>query len=131
LAEFLSPDQITTRRENLNRLSRNKRAAEELRGADYIACQGFLDYLANEDLVALLSSLHQSLAPNGELMVFNFRDQASRAYMEWVGNWYLNYRREEELADLADRAGVLSESVSIGSEETGADLFLHVIRDRV
>ena len=37
----------------------------------------------------------------------------SRAYMEWIGQWYLVYRQPGALEELAQRAGIDPAAVSI------------------
>jgi hypothetical protein len=44
--------------------------------------------------------------------------------MEWLGNWYLIYRTQAELAALAAAAGISSDCSSLGSEPLGIDLYL-------
>ena len=44
--------------------------------------------------------------------------------MEWVANWYLTYRSPEEMRKLALAAGIPKEAFTVGSDRTGANLFL-------
>jgi len=48
----------------------------------------------------------------------------TRAYMEWIGNWYLVYRTAEHLARLADQAEIAESRVAVGREALRIDLFL-------
>ena len=49
----------------------------------------------------------RQLAAGGRLLVGNFAPHnPSRAYMEWIGNWYLKYRTAEEMESLALAAGI-------------------------
>jgi len=67
----------------------------------------------------------EQLAPGGSLLVGNFAPHnPTRAYMEWIGNWYLIYRTVEEMHELAARAGIPADQVTIGCERLGVDLFL-------
>jgi extracellular factor (EF) 3-hydroxypalmitic acid methyl ester biosynthesis protein len=125
LAPFLSADQLVIARENLFRLPKNARARSLMTGANFLSCVGFFDYLAEADAAELLAAFWRELAPGGRMMVFNFTpENPSRAYMEWLGNWYLIYRTPRELASLARRAGLPSEDIRIDCEELGIDAFL-------
>jgi hypothetical protein len=66
-----------------------------------------------------------ALRGGGLLMVGNFAPHnPSRAYMEWIGNWYLLYRAPADLARLAEQAGIPRWAIQIGAERLGIDLFL-------
>ena len=59
------------------------------------------------------------------MLVGNFAPHnPTRAYMEWIGNWYLIYRTDDELCDLAARAEIPIDQFLIQTERTGVDLFL-------
>jgi hypothetical protein len=59
------------------------------------------------------------------LLVGNFAPHCpTRAYMEWIGNWYLIYRTAADLEALAERAGIPASCRTIGAERLGMDLFL-------
>jgi hypothetical protein len=105
LTPLLHSDQLHVHRENLFRLPRLKRTDAFLKQTDFIACTGIFDYLTDADAVAMLQCFWSHLAADGELMVFNFApSNPSRAYMEWIGNWYLTYRDEAAVADLVQQA---------------------------
>ncbi|HEX5498007.1 MAG TPA: hypothetical protein VFX03_02230, partial [Thermomicrobiales bacterium] len=48
----------------------------------------------------------------------------TRAYMEWIGNWYLIYRTSADLERLAAAAGIHPANFAIEAEKLGIDLFL-------
>jgi hypothetical protein len=65
------------------------------------------------------------MQPGGMLLVGNFAPHhATRAYMEWFGNWYLLYRTAEQFEQLGLAAGIPAGQFHIGAERLGADLFL-------
>lgn len=124
LNTWLAPDQVRAARENLYRLPQRPTAGELL-DADVISCTGFFDYLNEADASALLAQFWKSLRPGGRLLVFNFAPQnASRALMEWIGNWYLVYRDEAEMFALAEAAEIPRGSLSIGFEPAAAALYI-------
>ena len=50
----------------------------------------------------------------------------SRAYMEAVFDWRLEYRTPDELIALATEAGVKRERITVESEPAGVNLFLTI-----
>ncbi|HEV3022900.1 MAG TPA: class I SAM-dependent methyltransferase [Pirellulales bacterium] len=125
LTGLVHDDQLMLVRDNLYRLADKPNAAAPLAGADLVICAGFFDYLADEPAAALLQLFWQQLAPGGMLLVGNFAPHCpTRAYMEWIGNWYLIYRTAADLVALAERAGIPASCRSVGAERLGLDLFL-------
>lgn len=109
--------------QNLFRIARRKQAAWS--GASIISCVGLFDYLEDDDAAVLLKAMWSWLAPGGTLLAFNFSpNNPSRAYMEWIGNWYLIYRSREELAKLAAIAELPGECFEIAAEPLGVNLYL-------
>ncbi|HWB10817.1 MAG TPA: class I SAM-dependent methyltransferase [Pirellulales bacterium] len=129
LAGWLSPRQIVAARENLYRLADRPKSAALLQEADCLICSGLFDYLPDDSAQKLLRSFWTHLAPGGTLIVGNFAPHnPTRAYMEWIGNWYLIYRTADELSHLAAAAGIPPSRFAIGAERLGIDLF--VVADR-
>jgi hypothetical protein len=85
------------------------------------------DYLPEAAAAALLDLFWRQLAPLGTILVFCFSPaNPSRAYMEWVGNWYLRYRDRQQMAELAKQAGLPPACWSVESEPSGVNLLLRV-----
>jgi extracellular factor (EF) 3-hydroxypalmitic acid methyl ester biosynthesis protein len=125
LSEYVAPRQVHAVRENLFRLTDKPRSANLLDGADVLVCSGMFDYLPDESARKLLRLFWERLADGGLLVVGNFAPHnPTRAYMEWIGNWYLIYRTAEELSQLGVAAGLPRSSFTIGAERLGIDLFL-------
>jgi extracellular factor (EF) 3-hydroxypalmitic acid methyl ester biosynthesis protein len=122
---FLPTGNIDGVRENVCRLPRQARPEKVLGTPDFLICLGLFDYLNDETAIAMLRLFWRQLNDGGVLMAGNFAPHnPTRAYMEWVGNWYLNYRTAEELERLGIEAGIPGEQVSVGSEPLGVDLVL-------
>lgn len=125
LLSHLPADSFSLHRENVARLARGRRGAELLRDVDFIACPGLFDYLADAEATAMLKFFADCLRGGGCLYVGNFAPHCtSRAYMEWIGNWYLIYRTADELRGLAHAAGLDMSQIRIVAEPTGTDLFI-------
>ena len=122
LEPLLPPGALECKRENLYRLPRGQPL--EL-ASDFLVCSGLFDYLEDDTAVEMLRLFWQWLAEGGVMLVGNFAPHnPTRAYMEWIGNWYLTYRTTEDLERLALRAEIPKEHYSITSEPLGVDLFL-------
>lgn len=129
LAPLLPADQVIAVRDNLFRLGDKPGSAEPLAGADFLFCTGLFDYLPDEPAARLLGLFWNSLSPRGRMLVGNFAPHCpTRAFMEWIGNWYLLYRTPSQLAALAEQAGLPSEACQITAEHLGIDLFLDARR---
>lgn len=120
-----APSKLVCQQANLVRLGKRKDLKQLLTSATQIYCTGIFDYLADDVAQDLLACFWDQLAPGGQFFVFNFAPHnPTRAYMEWIGDWYLIYRTAEELRSLALRAGIPAECLSEGSEPQGIDLYL-------
>jgi hypothetical protein len=75
---------------------------------DLIYSTGLFDYFSERVGVALVSNLKKLLNPNGVLAISTMRDKYSNPsvhYMEWVGDWNLVYRNDEEFKIVFLEAG--------------------------
>ena len=125
LGPLLPAGAIDCIRENLFRLPQKPGGDKILGSPDFLVCSGLFDYLDDPATTAMLRQFWQRLAHGGLLLAGNFAPHnPTRAYMEWIGNWYLNYRTAEDLQRLAMLAGIPKDAFSIGSEALGVDLFL-------
>jgi extracellular factor (EF) 3-hydroxypalmitic acid methyl ester biosynthesis protein len=129
LAAWLEPSQLQPVRENLFRLAASSRRGRWLDGANVIVCTGLFDYLDDTAATALLRRFWQALRPAGQAWVFNFAPHnPSRAYMEWIGNWYLIYRTAAQMRQLATRAGIADQNARIAAESTGVNPYWRITR---
>ncbi len=129
LAPLVQPAQLRLVRENLFRLAQPGRGSDLLDGVDVLVCTGLFDYLDDAAAAALLSRFWQSLRPAGQAWVFNFAPHnPSRAYMEWIGNWYLTYRSAEQMREVAAQADVPNRHLEISAEPSGVNLCWQITR---
>jgi hypothetical protein len=128
----LSDGALRCEQANLARLPTSRRAASVLDQPDFLLCLGLFDYLNAEVASALLDLFWRRLAPGGTMLVGNFAQGCpTRAYMEWVGLWYLTYRRADELRDLAATSGLPDNCVSVAAEPLGVNLLLQAQKPEV
>lgn len=94
---------------------------------DLIWSAGLFDYFSDKLFIRLTHRMYQLLEVGGELVIGNFSvDNPSRGLMEVILQWYLHHRSEADLIELALAAGVDLNNISVKSEETGVNLFLHL-----
>jgi extracellular factor (EF) 3-hydroxypalmitic acid methyl ester biosynthesis protein len=100
-----------------------------LAGSDLIFCPGLFDYLHDEAAVEMIRCLFGQLASGGQLCVFQFAPHnPTRAYMEWLGNWYLTYRDERAFRRLFEAAKLNGGAAEFGAEPLGIDLYAKITR---
>ena len=130
LLPLIAPEQLTATAANLFRVPERPRLGAPLAGSQLIFCPGLFDYLDDDAARAMLQALYGQLAPGGELFVFQFAPHSTtRAYMEWLGNWYLIYRDAEQFRRLVLSAGFEASQLQFGAEESGVDLFARIRRE--
>lgn len=94
---------------------------------DIVWSAGLFDYFDDAIFVKLLRRFISWTNPGGEVIIGNFSvENPSRAYMELVGDWFLQHRSAEKLRALALMAGAEDHNITIGEESEGVNLFLHV-----
>ena len=89
---------------------------------DIIFSTGLFDYLNSRVATRLVSNLKKLLKPSGLMIISNYRDKYSNPsihFMEWVGEWNLVYRTEEEFADIFLQSGFSKENLSFQYEQQG------------
>jgi hypothetical protein len=125
LTTVIDAGQVDTRRENLFRLTKLRGGTAVPQDVDLLVCSGLFDYLADDVATAHMALYWRALRAGGRMMIGNFApENPSRAFMEWIGNWYLIYRTRDDLLRLAEGAGIPAAARHVTSETTGYDLFL-------
>ncbi|HLM61975.1 MAG TPA: class I SAM-dependent methyltransferase, partial [Pyrinomonadaceae bacterium] len=90
---------------------------------------GLFDYFNDKRFKFLLKCLYSFLAPGGELVIGNFSENnPTRNYMEILGDWILHHRSKKLLINLAEECGVSPDSIRVGEEAEGINLFLHITK---
>ena len=93
---------------------------------DVVYCAGLFDYLSDKICKRLMGLFYRLLAPGGLLIATNVhRDNPSRHWMEFVVDWHLVYRDNEEFLNLAPE-GADPKTIDVSRDETGVNVFLQV-----
>lgn len=107
---------------NAIRLALKKDIKEEVaRDYDLIYSTGLLDYLDERIVVRLVSNLRRLLKKDGIIIISNVRDKysnSSAAWMEWVVDWHLIYRTEEEFKRIFLDAGISIKDLQIVPQQS-------------
>lgn len=92
---------------------------------DLIYSVGMIDYLAPRRAKALAAGLYQQLAPGGMLVIGNMRDtlKGNLWPMEFICDWSLYYRSEQDMLDMVD--GLPLTSVEVKPDPTGRVYMLY------
>lgn len=94
---------------------------------DLIWSAGLFDYFNDKNFVKVLRKLMSYTADRYEIIIGNFTPgNLSRSCMEVLLDWHIHHRDEAHLIDLAIEAGCRREQLSVGREQEGVNLFLHI-----
>ena len=107
-------------------LKESGRAAAQSGTYDMVYCAGLFDYLSDRICRRLLEIFYDLLAPGGLLIATNVHPSNPwRNWMEYLAEWHLVYRDEEQFLKLApDRAP--PGSYLVKPDATGVNIFLEV-----
>ncbi len=89
---------------------------------DLIYATGLFDYINYNISVRLVENLKKLLNPGGMLAISDVRDKYSNPsvhYMEWMGDWRLLYRDDDEFKQMFIDAGFKEGNLSISYEQQG------------
>ena len=94
---------------------------------DFIYSSGLFEYLSTSTCRELIEIFYQTINKNGQIIIGNFDETNNYKYfMEYGGEWYLIYRNEQLMMDLASKVEN-AESIFVEKDQTGLNDFL-VIR---
>ncbi len=101
-----------------------KRGKKVFEKQDLIYCSGLFEYLSPSTCKLLIKFLYQTLNKTGQIIVGNFDEINNyRYFMDYCGEWYLIYRNEKSMLDLASEVKD-AKSIYVEKEETKLNDFL-------
>jgi extracellular factor (EF) 3-hydroxypalmitic acid methyl ester biosynthesis protein len=87
---------------------------------DLILIGGVFDYLNDKTIISLLSSLRNNLCEYGKLFFTNIgKNNPYRVFMEYLADWILIERSENDLIDLINAANWPKSTYKITKDKTG------------
>lgn len=94
---------------------------------ELIWCAGLFDYLNDRLAASLLKKIWRWLERGGKAIVGNFHaSNPTRSVMEWMCDWPLVHRTQDEMLDLARRAGIPANALQCEDEPLGINIFLNM-----
>lgn len=82
----------------------------KIKKQDVVYSIGLLDYLSPIMARRMISSLYELLDDNGILMIGNINNSNdTRNFMEYVGEWYIIHRNDQELLALSNKLNPINE----------------------
>lgn len=114
---------ITYEQQSVDQILRQsaRLTAEESNKYDFIYCAGLFDYFSDRACSRVLKLFYKLVKPGGEVLSTNVHsDNPAIAAMEYLVEWYLVYRDEQQMLDLvSDIPGK-----KVYGDETGLNIFL-------
>jgi extracellular factor (EF) 3-hydroxypalmitic acid methyl ester biosynthesis protein len=99
---------------------------EEFTGYDFVYCAGLFDYLSQRVCKRMVELFCTMVKPGGVVIVSNVATRNPRkAWMEYVMEWNLIYRDENDMMDLVPE-GLKVKNATVGAEATGVNLLLEI-----
>lgn len=94
---------------------------------DLIWSAGLFDYFKEKHFIYLINKYLAYLKPDGEMVIGNFSGfNPTRKLQETFSDWYLIYRSEYELYNIAHEAGLRTDQVYVDKEDLGVNLFMRI-----
>ena len=95
-----------------------------LKPQDLVYSIGLIDYFSDEFVINLLNYVHSLLVPGGKVILGNFHPRnTSKALMDYVIDWKLIHRTEDDMNRLFKTSAFNAPCVEIRFEEEGINLF--------
>ncbi|GAB6043416.1 class I SAM-dependent methyltransferase [Endothiovibrio diazotrophicus] len=92
---------------------------------DLVYCAGLFDYLSDKVCTRLLALFCQWARIGGTVLVTNVHpSNPNRFQMEHIAEWYLIYRRSEEMDKIAPKCG----ERNIYRDESGVNVFMEMVK---
>lgn len=93
---------------------------------DLVYCAGLFDYLSDRICRRLMEIFYDLVAPGGMLIATNVHPSNPwRNWMEYLAEWHLVYRDEDQFLKLAPEAAPPG-SATVKSDATGVNVFLEI-----
>jgi len=106
------------------------RKVEKLGPFDLIVTGGMFDHMSDRHVAFFLKQTAKILLNEGGRLFFanSIEENPFKVWMEYLADWKLNYRSEEDIRGLMTEAGFSEESIKISKDETGLTYFVEAGR---
>ncbi|HTG02182.1 MAG TPA: SDR family NAD(P)-dependent oxidoreductase [Nitrospirota bacterium] len=97
--------------------------------ADICICMGLIEYLEADAATAIYAALHAGSRPGTRIFTSNYRPgHAAVPLMEWLLDWWLVYRNEDDMMAIAKNAGFTEHNISMTRDETDSIVLVEMER---
>jgi hypothetical protein len=108
-------------------LDKNTRAIMGMR--DFIYTIGLLDYFNVKQSKKIIASIWEAVKPGGKLLFTNgIKTNPTRTWMEYCGDWFLNYKTSEEVYQIIESLPDIK-STHYQIDKVGVYQYLTVIKN--
>lgn len=113
---------------SIRQIIKSERCDSNFDQYDFIYCAGLFDYLSDPFCKRLLEIMYSQLVEDGLLIATNVTGlNYYRYYMEFMGEWYLTHRSNNDMLNLARHLQKSQGAkLEIVSDQTGVNAFLNV-----
>lgn len=102
----------------------------DTRPQDLVYSIGLIDYFADKFVIMLLNYVHSVLKPGGKVILGNFHpDNTTKALMDYVIDWKLIHRDEEDMNRLFRASAFGRDCTEIRYEEQRINLFAMCVKE--
>ena len=95
----------------------------QLQDQDLVYSMGLVDYFKDRATQKIISTMFAMLKPGGEAIIGNFHERCdSRIFLDYLLDWKLIYRTEEDMKRLFSNSSFKSAKVTVDYEEEGVNM---------
>jgi CRP-like cAMP-binding protein/SAM-dependent methyltransferase len=106
------------------------RASLDIPPQDLVYSIGLIDYFDERLVIKMLDFIYKVLAPGGRVILGNFHIRnPSRAIMDFLLEWHLVHRTEEDMDRLFEKSAFRRKSTNIRFEPQGVNMFAECIKE--
>jgi cyclopropane fatty-acyl-phospholipid synthase-like methyltransferase len=93
-----------------------------------IVTGGLFDHMSDKHLSFFLKHTAKKLLKRGGILFFTNAVEGNpfRVWMEYLADWKLNYRSEDDITRILSDAGFTDNKIEIKKDETGLTFFVNV-----
>jgi len=100
---------------------------------DFIYSTGLFDYFEEKVATRAVENLRKLLKPDGVMAIATMRDKYSNPsvhFMEWVGDWNLVYRDDDNFMKIFCAAGFNKEEITLSYEQQGIIQYITAVKTK-
>ncbi|HKR66213.1 MAG TPA: class I SAM-dependent methyltransferase [Thermoanaerobaculia bacterium] len=100
-------------------------------GFDLVLAGGLFDYLPDRAAIFLLRTVYRRLLRDGGTFFFTniARDNPFRCLIEYIGDWFLIERSEDDVIALCREARIPGNAIALRREETGLAVLVEITKE--